>query len=274
MIPGNIWESRSPKTHARQSELLYLHSLVQWKSTRWSTSKVELEGAAVLICSECQTNSDTCLPSVVKTGSRSKTQGFLVEGTHTHTPIYIHRHTTPLLEDTVCNRDCKSWPGKQWHDTIQHTQVSRRTVGVRNSPWLGDADHLRCKTPQGTRSHEHVWWYGRAWGHQWWLGKWKYPASLETPVPVCFFHPRLGLLLLDLAQHVAWMAPWPKADYEPPSSFCHDATKIKTFLAISSTWRSVRGTEDGWVWDLAGSGRIMLAMCLHCETLQRHRGSC
>ena len=30
----------------------------------------------------------------------------------------------------------------------------------------------------------------------------------------------------------------------------------------------------GGVWDLAWSGRIMLAMCLHCETLQRHRGSC
>ena len=109
--------------------------------------KVELEGAAVLICWECQTNSDTHLPSVVKTGHRSNTQGFLVEGTHTHTHTHTHRHITPLLEDTVCNRDCKSWPGKQWHDTTQHTQVRRRTVGVRNSAWLGDADHLRCSTP-------------------------------------------------------------------------------------------------------------------------------
>ena len=75
---------------------------------RWPTSKVELEGAAVLICSECQTNSDTCLPSIVKTGSRSETQGFLAEDTHrhTHTHTHIHMHTTPLLEDTVCNRDC------------------------------------------------------------------------------------------------------------------------------------------------------------------------
>ena len=142
---------------------------------------------------------------------------------HTHILAHIHMHTTPLLEETVCHRDCKWWHDKQWHYTTQHTQARRRRVAVRNNPCLGDADHLRCRTPQGTHSHECVWWYGRAWGHEWWLGKWKYQASLEIPIPVCFFHSRLGLLLLALlAQHVACMAPWPQADYEPPSSFCHD----------------------------------------------------
>lgn len=33
----------------------------------------------------------------------------------------------------------------------------------------------------------------------------------------------------------------------------------------------MRETEEGWVWDLAGSGRNVLAMFLCCETLERHR---
>ena len=77
---------------------------------------MELEGALILIGSECQTNSDTCLLSAVKTWSRSKTQGFIAEDTHTHTHTHMHMHmhmhihmpTTPLLKYTACNRDCKS----------------------------------------------------------------------------------------------------------------------------------------------------------------------
>ena len=71
--PRKQLRERESKTLARQSEPLQLLSLVQCQGTRWSTSKEELEGAALLICSECQTNSDTCLPSAVKTGSRSET---------------------------------------------------------------------------------------------------------------------------------------------------------------------------------------------------------
>ena len=61
---------------------------------------MELEEAAVLICSECQTNSDTCLPSAVKTGSRSKTQDFLAEDTHTYT------HTYPCIPPPFWKTQC------------------------------------------------------------------------------------------------------------------------------------------------------------------------
>ena len=117
--------------------------------------------------------------------------------THTHTHTHTQKQTKPFAFKHDLLQRLQVWPCKQSHATTQHTQVWKKVV-IRNSPCLGHADHLRCRTPQGTQSHEHVWWYGRAWGHQRWLGKWKCPASLMMPVPVSCFHPRLGLTFLTL----------------------------------------------------------------------------